>query len=92
MLPRHLLPTDFLTGKMSRTIKSVFICAAQDVTSGITTVANCTQTQKSNLMYLKTFVQNVWAKGRLTLLNLQLAGPTGPAVAHLLAGVFGTVE
>lgn len=37
----------------------------------------------------------VWVslcKRRLTLLNLQLAGLTGTAVAHLRAGVFSAVE
>lgn len=31
-------------------------------------------------------------KQRLTLLNLQLAGLTGPTVAHLRTGVFSAVE
>lgn len=60
------LPTQFLTGEMSRTVKSVFISATQGFPSGNATVAH--------------------------LLNLQRAGLTFPAVAHLGAAVFSTVE
>lgn len=42
---------------------------------------------------MKLHEWRVWrCKQRLTLLNLQLAGLTGAAVAHLRAGVFSAVE
>lgn len=40
IISADLLPTYFLTGEMPRTIKSFFICATQDLTSGNGTVAH----------------------------------------------------
>lgn len=106
-LHTDLLPTYFLTGKMSRAIKSFFICATQDVTTCDSTIANYRQSCKKYLLVIFSYnipQRQLWdcmshsvllrgsIKVRLTLLNQERARLTGPAVAHLCAGVFSTVE